>query len=224
MLPKDVPQVPNLDIAVYMQTATEVGGDYYDFSTGNDGSINICVGDATGHGMKAGTLVTMLKSLFIANSVRDSIEEFFASTNAAIKNSHLVRLMVGFSMLNISGNKAKYINAGLPSIYHFKKGEGKVEEIKQHNMPLGAMKNSVYQIYETELSSGDVILMMSDGFPELYNPADEQFGYERVLSSFEKAAEKEPEEIIEYLNEEAESWRAGKDLLDDMTFVVIKIK
>ncbi len=34
MLPRDVPKLPNLDIAVYMQTATEVGGDYYDFAVG----------------------------------------------------------------------------------------------------------------------------------------------------------------------------------------------
>lgn len=31
MLPKEIPTLPNLDIAVYMKTATEVGGDYYDF-------------------------------------------------------------------------------------------------------------------------------------------------------------------------------------------------
>ena len=224
MLPESVPQLSNFDIAVYMQTATEVGGDYYDFSTGNDGSINICVGDATGHGMKAGTLVTMLKALFIAMSPKETIEEFFASTNSAIKNSHLVRMMVGFSMLNISGNKAKHINAGLPSIYHFNKEEGKVEEIKQHNMPLGAMKAVEYKATEITLNKGDVILMMSDGFPELHNPADEQFGYERVLSSFEETARKEPEEIIKHLNEEADRWRADKDLLDDITFVVVKVK
>ena len=74
MLPKKVPDVPNLDIAVYMKTATEVGGDYYDFSTKEDGSLNIAIGDATGHGMKAGTLVTMMKSLFTANSIDKEIQ------------------------------------------------------------------------------------------------------------------------------------------------------
>ena len=62
MLPEKITQIPNLDIAVYMQTATEVGGDYYDFSVKEDGSLNVCLGDATGHGMKAGTIVSMMKS------------------------------------------------------------------------------------------------------------------------------------------------------------------
>ena len=42
MLPKELPQLPNLDIAVYMKTATEVGGDYYDFNVGNGWNFNCC--------------------------------------------------------------------------------------------------------------------------------------------------------------------------------------
>ena len=42
MLPKVLPQLPNLDIAVYMKTATEVGGDYYDFNVAMDGTLNCC--------------------------------------------------------------------------------------------------------------------------------------------------------------------------------------
>ncbi|MBK7379017.1 MAG: hypothetical protein IPJ03_08430 [Ignavibacteriales bacterium] len=61
MLPKDLPQLPNLDIAVYMKTATEVGGDYYDFNVDPDGTLTFAIGDATGHGMKAGIIVSMVK-------------------------------------------------------------------------------------------------------------------------------------------------------------------
>ena len=42
MLPKQLPQLPHLDIAVYMKTATEVGGDYYDFNVGNGWNFNSC--------------------------------------------------------------------------------------------------------------------------------------------------------------------------------------
>ncbi len=40
MLPRELPKVSNLDIAVYMKTATEVGGDYYDFHVQPDGTLN----------------------------------------------------------------------------------------------------------------------------------------------------------------------------------------
>ena len=224
MLPESVPKFPDLDVAVYMQTATEVGGDYYDFSSHIDGSFNIAIGDATGHGMKAGTLVTMMKSLFTVNSAKSSIEEFFNSSNAAIKNSNLKRMMAGFAMLNITDHKAKLINAGMPPVYHYKKNESRVEELKLHSLPLGAMAMEKYNSMEINLNSGDKIIMMSDGYPELHNQSDELFGYEKVLSTIQNNAEKEPEELIKFLNDEGAGWREDKELLDDVTFVVVKVK
>jgi len=64
MLPKNPPALPHLDIAAEMKTATEVGGDYYDFKVHDDGVLTIAVGDATGHGMQAGTMIAATKSLF----------------------------------------------------------------------------------------------------------------------------------------------------------------
>lgn len=56
MLPKNIPQLPNLEIVAYMKTATEVGGDFYDFHLNTTGALTIAVGDATGHGLKAAQL------------------------------------------------------------------------------------------------------------------------------------------------------------------------
>ena len=64
MLPKDVPTLQNLDIAVYMKTATEVGGDYYDFHISGNNILTAVLGDATGHGMNAGMMVSVSKGLF----------------------------------------------------------------------------------------------------------------------------------------------------------------
>jgi ligand-binding sensor domain-containing protein len=64
MLPKELPKLPHLDIAVYMKTATEVGGDYYDFHLHIDGTLTVILGDATGHGMMSGMMVSIMKSLF----------------------------------------------------------------------------------------------------------------------------------------------------------------
>ncbi len=49
MLPREVPKLPNLQIAAFMRTATEVGGDYYDFLVHENGVLNVGFGDATGH-------------------------------------------------------------------------------------------------------------------------------------------------------------------------------
>ncbi len=144
MLPKKLPQIPNLKIAVYMKTATEVGGDYYDFSRLEDGSLNIAIGDATGHGMNAGIMVSIMKALFTSDSNSMNISEFFSSSNKAIKQMNLGRMMMAFAMLNIKDGKLKLVNAGMPPVYVYRKSNGITEEIEFNGMPLGAMSDSKF--------------------------------------------------------------------------------
>lgn len=223
MLPKNLPDVENLDIEVFMQTATEVGGDYYDFSIKDDGSLNIALGDATGHGMKAGTLVSMMKSLFAANSIDKEIDQFFYSSNNALKNSKLDRMMMAFGMININHNELMICNAGIPPVYIYRKEKGFVEEVKVNGLPFGAMKNSKYEVYKGILNTGDVILLLSDGMPEIQNRGKELYGYERLRKIFEDIAEKTSKEIISELWNESKSWLEGNYPEDDITFVVIKV-
>jgi serine phosphatase RsbU (regulator of sigma subunit) len=224
MLPKELPKILNLDIAVYMKTATEVGGDYYDFSIKNDGSLNIALGDATGHGMKAGTLVSMMKSLFTANSIDKSLKDFFNTSNEALKNSALDKMMMAFAMININSNKLQIANAGIPSIFIYRKKQNSVEEINLNGMPLGAIKNFPYETKELELAAGDTILLLSDGLPELKNAKEEQYGYAKVQEEFSLSAEKHPDEIVEHLKNSTSLWSNEIEPDDDVTFVVIKIK
>ena len=48
MLPKELPQLPHLEIGVFMKTATEVGGDYYDFHLADNGTLTVAIGDVAG--------------------------------------------------------------------------------------------------------------------------------------------------------------------------------
>lgn len=224
MLPKELPKIDNLDIAVYMKTATKVGGDYYDFSLLEDGSLNVAIGDATGHGMNAGIMVSIMKALFTSESISMNISEFFASSNKAIKQMNLGRMMMAFAMLNIKDSKLKLVNAGMPPVYVFRKSNDNIEEIEINGMPLGAMSDSKFVVNEIELKAEDTVLMLSDGFPELANNNNEMYGYDRTKTEFHSVGEKEPEEIVEHLKDSASQWVNGKDPDDDVTFVVIKVK
>jgi serine phosphatase RsbU (regulator of sigma subunit) len=224
MLPNDIPQLPHLEIAVYMKTATEVGGDYYDFSFKEDGSINIAIGDATGHGMKAGIMVSSMKSIFTTNSSKMDIESFFTTANSGVKSMGLKRMMMGFTLLNINQDKFNLINAGMPPAFWYQKKRKKVEEIKEHGMPIGAMSLSKYNTKNGVLEKGDVLLLLTDGMPELHNEKNELYGYERLLQSFKQIAEKEPQEIVDQLKNIASQWANEVEPDDDVTFVVIKVK
>ncbi len=224
MLPKELPQLTNLEIAVYMQTATEVGGDYYDFHSGLDGTLTAVIGDATGHGMKAGTMVTAAKSIFNSYANNPDIIFTFQEFNRVIKGMQLPSMSMCLSILKIKGNQLTMSAAGMPHALLYRSENNKVEEIILKGMPLGAVKDFPYQLKTAELKSGDTLLLLSDGLPELFNSDKEMFGYDRVSKEYEKIASKEATEIIEHLKDIGANWMNGKDPDDDITFVVFKLK
>jgi len=224
MLPRELPQIPNLDIAVYMKTATEVGGDYYDFHIGMDGTLTVVVGDATGHGMKAGTMVTTTKSLFNVLAPNPNIVETFHEMTRCLKLMQMNKLSMCMTMLKIIGNEIEMSAAGMPPVFIYKRDSQTIEEHVIKGMPLGTFSEFPYSLVESTISSGDTILMMSDGFPELMNDKKEMFGYKRTRNLFEDLAEKTPEEIISKLKDAGSEWVNDNDPDDDVTFVVIKVK
>jgi serine phosphatase RsbU (regulator of sigma subunit) len=224
MLPKDLPNLPNLDIAVYMRTATEVGGDYYDFHVGLDGTLTVVVGDATGHGMKAGTMVTTTKSLFNILAPNPDILATFSDISRVIKGMKFHQLSMCLMLLKIKGDQLIASSAAMPPALIYRNKNNAVEEIFMKGMPLGAMNDFPYSVKESHLEKGDTILMISDGLPELTNDNKEMYGYDRTKTEFHSVGEREPEEIVEHLKNSASQWVNDKDPDDDVTFVVIKVK
>jgi serine phosphatase RsbU (regulator of sigma subunit)/ligand-binding sensor domain-containing protein len=224
MLPKELPQLPQLDIAVYMQTATEVGGDYYDFHVSMDGTLTVVIGDATGHGMRAGTMVTAAKSLFNSYAPNPDILFSFHEITRCIRQMNFGKLSMCLTMVKIKGNTLEMSTAGMPPSFIFRRDTQIVEEHMFQAMPLGTMEKFPYEIKDTTLNPGDTILLMSDGLPELKDSDGNMYGYKKIRNGFEDVAEQSPEKIISFLKNEGASWVNNQDPDDDVTFVVIKVK
>ncbi len=98
MLPKELPDLPDLEVAAFMRTATEVGGDYYDFMVQEDGTLNVAFGDATGHGLQAGTMVTLMKGFFTSDASRLGLQEFLNHCSKVIKDINLGRILMSIQL------------------------------------------------------------------------------------------------------------------------------
>jgi ligand-binding sensor domain-containing protein/serine phosphatase RsbU (regulator of sigma subunit) len=222
MLPRSVPQPDDYRIAVSMRTATEVGGDYYDFSVGPDGSLHVAIGDATGHGMQAGTMVTLMKGLFVSDVHRFGILPFLKHCTRTIKELKLGRTYMAFTLGRLQGKTFAASNAGMPPFFHFKRCDGSVTEVLLEGMPLGAMRNYQYALHEAILEEGDAILMLSDGLPEQKNASGEMFDYSRVKKTLADVGTQTADAIVEHLSRSAEAWRGDIPQEDDITFLVIQ--
>ncbi len=223
MLPKTVPQLPNLEIAVYMQTATEVGGDYYDFKVHDDGILTVAIGDATGHGLHAGTVVAATKSLF--NSLADEREpvQVLQKATKALKAMGFREMYMALTVAKFAGHHLQIAAAGMPFTLVYRAAGNSVEEVTIKGMPLGSFPNFPYQQKELGLNAGDTVLFMSDGFPEMFNQQGEILGEERAKAVFEETARESPEQIITHLVKAGITWANGRAQEDDVTFVAVKV-
>jgi serine phosphatase RsbU (regulator of sigma subunit) len=223
MLPKRVPQVPGLEIAAYMQPAAEVGGDYYDFCLSHDGTLTVAVGDATGHGLRAGMVVTATKSLFETLAEQDEIPQILRQSSAALKRMNLRSLFMAMLLVKLNGRRMTVGAAGMPPVLIHRARHRVVEEVSAQGLPLGSVTNYPYQQTEVALGEGDTVVLMSDGFPERFNHHNEMLGYDRVKAALAEAAGGRPQEIIERFVAVAEAWAEGRPQDDDVTFVVIRV-
>ena len=114
-------------------------------------------------------------------------------------------------------------SAGMPPVFVYRAKTDTVDEFVTKGMPLGAFDAYPYQTVEAKLETGDTILLMSDGLPELFNKNNDQFEYSQVSEILAESGKKSSTDIVRELFKAADTWRNGKEQNDDISFIVIKI-
>lgn len=224
MLPEQPPHHPEIDLAVSMKTATEIGGDYYDFLVAEDGTLTFVFGDATGHGAQAGAMVTVTKWLFANYGADHSVSEFLEIAARSLHHMHIPRLYMSLAAGRIKNGLLEIAGAGLPPAYLFKAGSGAITEVPLKGIPLGAYGSGSFKLQRIALSQGDAMILMTDGFPEQFNDNGKELGYDKAREIFSRVANLQPARIIDRFNRAARLWMNGSDQKDDMTFLVLKMK
>ncbi len=223
LLPKTLPVVPNLDIAGYLRTSTEVGGDYYDFFEQPDGSLYAICGDATGHGTPSGMLVSITKAGIIGLpqlSPNDMLHEL----NRVVKKVDLGILRMSLNIAHLKNNQLTLSSAGMPPYYIYRAASNTTEEIQISGVPLGSFNDAYFDEISTTFNAGDILVIISDGLPEAPNLAGELFDYQKLQDLITTYGNLSAQEVIDQLMIEADSWLSGNHNPDDITLVVIKHK
>ncbi len=224
MLPKSVPASDRYDVAVFTQTATEVGGDYYDFHLAPNGALSVAIGDATGHGAKAGTMVTVVKTLFSGYAGEIGPADFLRDAAETVKRMDLGRMAMALLLARFDGARMTIASAGMPPPYVHRAAGGGVEEVTVAATPLGTLGGD-YADIDIHLAPGDTVLFMTDGFPELLNESGQQLGYVAAQQELAAAAvAPDAAAVIESLSAAARRWHGEQPPNDDVTFVVVRAR
>lgn len=223
MLPKSVPAHERYDVAVFTLTAAEVGGDYYDFHVAQNGVLSVTIGDATGHGAKAGTMVTVIKALFAGYTPEVTPAQFLRDAAEKVKRMDLGRMAMALLLARFENDRLTVASAGMLPGYVHRRRSGKIEEVARGATPLGTL-GADYHDVAIDLGAGDTVLFMTDGFPELQNESGQQLGYGAAVEQFASAAAgATADDVIASLAASAKRWNGERPPNDDVTFVVVRV-
>lgn len=187
LLPEEVPQVAGWQFVPYYRPAREVGGDFYDFLTFEDGQLGLVIGDVTGKGVPAAlvmaTTCTMLRT---ATQATSSPGEVLTRVNDLLASRIPPSMFVTCFYLKLDPRSGhlRYANAGHD--WPFRQCNGNISELQVTGMPLGMMPGTRYEEQEAILSPGECILLYSDGVVEAHNQRQEMFGLPHLKAVIEK--------------------------------------
>jgi phosphoserine phosphatase RsbU/P len=227
---EELAKIPDLDIARFMQPASEVGGDYYDIIY-HDGKVKIGIGDVTGHGLESGMLMLMVQTAvraLLENNETDPMK-FLDTLNRTIyhnvqrmnsqKNMTLCLLDYQDGKVRISGQHEEMLvvrNGGL------------VQRV--NTVDLGftiGLEEDISQFIayaDIQIYPGDTIVLYTDGVTEAENENEVQYGIKRLIETIKKNWQQSAEEIKQAVIDDLWEYMGIQKPLDDITLVVLKRK
>jgi serine phosphatase RsbU (regulator of sigma subunit) len=219
LLPREVPALEGWHFAPYYRPAQEVGGDFYDFHTFDDGRLGVVIGDVSGEGVPAALVMAITRTMLrTAARATDSPGEALAQVNellsADIPSGTFVTCF--YALLDPASGQLRYANAGHDLPYH-RHGED-VCELRATGMPLGLMPGMRYEELEATLEVDDRVLFYSDGLVEAHNTQREMFGFPRLMELVGRESDGKP--LIDYLLTQLNSFTGPNwEQEDDVTLL-----
>lgn len=220
-VPSSPPVVPGLELAAEMETATEVGGDYYDFYPGDPGRLRVVLGDATGHGLPAGIMVAMTRSALTMVSGTEPAGAM-AELGRTLRRVRPERMLMALTLLDLSPDEVVLCSAGMPPPLLRRGATGRVEELDRAGPPLGSSLAEGWESLRTGWEPGDVLVAFSDGLEEEPDASGTALGEEAVRRCLEQVGGSSAREIRDALMELSRSRNPGESPADDRTVVVIR--
>jgi serine phosphatase RsbU (regulator of sigma subunit) len=229
LLPQTMPRFEKLEFAAASEMSMEVGGDYYDFVSDDDGKFSLIVADVSGKGITAAFYMAEAKGIFQSLSRFGlSPQEFVKRANDAATGSLDKRAFISMIYSTIDTRKGvmRIVRAGHCPMIHVT--GGKVKLLRPAGMGIGLTDNRIFDKSIEEaavnLKIDDVCIYYTDGVTEARNIAGEEYGYQRLMDIAMNTWLQSAEEIKQRIIDDVHSYSTGSEFSDDLTLVVLKWK
>ena len=227
---KAINKLDNLEIEFsYLPMNGQVSGDYYNISRTKDGTTSIFIADATGHGTQAALTTMQIDVLYKESLVKEfPSERFQYVNNKFVTEIHSKNFFTAINV-DIQDNTMRYSCAGHPEQYLIRPATKEIKTITARGGIIGVREDKIFEMKETPVESGDMLLLFSDGIFEVFNRKSEEFGEERFQNLIQQGVDqglytRPINNIIDSIMEGLDEYREGVPFEDDITLFGIRMK
>ncbi len=229
VLPSVFPPFPDrkdFDIYASMDTAKEVGGDFYDFYLLDSNHLAILIADVSGKGIPAAMFMmnakTAIKSLAETGA---PIEEVFTKANAKLCEGNDADMFVTawMGIVNLENGHVDFVNAGHNPPLIYRKGACFDYLKSRAGLVLAGMDGLKYKRQEFEIKPGDKIFLYTDGVTEATNNK-ELYGEDRLQTWFNKNTDKNVTDSINGVRKDVDAFVGEAEQFDDITMLMLEYK
>lgn len=225
LLPDAAPQTSNLDVAGRCRFAEVVGGDYFDYLRSSEGALTVVLADVSGHDVGASLLMANTRAyLRVLTESGDPIDRTAERVGAYLSDDARGRRFVTMFLARIdaAAGRLEYVGAGHEA-YLFRNGET-MERLEATGAPLGVSGMKVPHAGTAPFNSGDVVVMVTDGFLEARNSAGVLFGIDGVASVVRDCRDRPVCELLDQLFSAVARHCGTQELDDDATAVIVRVQ
>ena len=220
-----LPALRTLDYAGACIQAHAVGGDYYDFMDLGQERLGLVIGDIAGKGIAAALLMANLQANLRSQSAiaLEEPQRMFQSVNRLFyenTNESAYATLI-FAEYDDNLQRLRYVNCGhLPALVL--KRDGAVERLPATSTVLGLFNEWRCSISECQLSSGDTLLLYTDGATEALNDAGEEYGELRLIEALRRYRDRPSSALLASLADDIHQFSPDQQH-DDITLIVSKV-
>jgi serine phosphatase RsbU (regulator of sigma subunit) len=225
LLPKQVPQLPNFQIAARTIPAQEIGGDFYDFIRMDDNRYEVVIADVAGKGLPAALLATLGKGVLYAHALQDPSPKVHLKQSNRILRGSVPRKSFITMLLAVVDSDARSVtisNAGQCYPVLFRKNTNATEFLTIKGMPLNFTDDIMCDECTLHMEPGDCMVLYSDGVSEAQNSMREFFGDERVQTIVSQHAHGPADFLLQKIIDDVKLYSKGIPQSDDITVIVVK--
>lgn len=232
LLPPRNPEIPGLDTAGKSIYCDETGGDYYDFlefDAKENSTVSVVVGDVSGHGISSALLMATARAFLRQRvSLPGTLGQIISDVNRQLAKdvAEYNNFMTLFYLrIDAKHRTLEWVRAGQDPAIFYDPRTRSFETLGGQGIALGVEESWVYEENQKSgLSTGQIIVLATDGLWESVNVNGEMFGKDRIYDLIRAHAGLSAKGILNIFIDSLYRFTKGKKFEDDVTLVVVKIK